>query len=85
MAFKKDLKVSEARIIVLLSQIGDLCRYTGAIAAKLNMDYNYAIHILAGMIENKWITKKAGTVKIHYFLTRSAPLTKAKRLLEVEE
>ncbi len=81
MAIKQELKTSEARILVLLNQVDDKCRYTGAIAAKLDMDYSYTIHILNVMNDKGWLSTKSVGIKMHHFLTKKAPLNAAKKLL----
>ena len=85
MANKQDLKVSEARIIIYLSQVDNQHRYIGAISAKLDIDYSYTIHLLAGMVAKKWLRFESTAIKSHYFLTQQAPTERAKKLLAVGE
>ena len=78
---KQTIKVSEARILVLLENVDENMRHISAIAHKLGIDYNYALHILAGMKEKKWVKVKSTGLKTLNYITKAAPLDKAKELL----
>jgi len=81
MANKQDIKKSEARILILISQVDERLRYTGAIAAKLDMDYSYTIHILEGMVTKKWIKRLTSGAKTFYEVNKASPMEAAKELL----
>lgn len=81
MANKQHLKASEARILILLSQIPENLKYTGAIAAKLDMDYCYTIRILKEMVEKGWLRTEQEALKVFHKLTMTSPTEAAKKLL----
>ena len=72
MAYKQEMKQSEARILNYLAN-ADLCiRYPRAISAKLDIDYNYLLSITAMMVMKDWIKKeKTMSNKTIYLLTRA--------------
>ena len=75
------LKKAEARILVLLSQIGEEYRTPRMIAAKLRMDYPYVLQILANLRAQSWVQIEKYGIKSYYFLTKKAPLKEAKENL----
>ena len=81
MTNKQSVKTSEARILIYLSQVSNGSRYAGIMSAKLNMDYGYCLSVLRGMFCRKWLRKEQYTQKTYYFLTKKAPLDKAKEML----
>lgn len=82
MAHKKEVKLSEARILVYLENVHSRWKFVGAIAAKIKTDYGYTLHILKEMHEKGWLTRDKQVTKSYYFLTKAAPLHKAKELLK---
>ena len=87
MAEKQDLKRSEARILVYLAVSKDSNCYPQTIAGKLDMDYNYLLHILQSMVCKGWIRRRPKSgwnncLRSYYHISRlKAPLNKAKKLL----
>ncbi len=75
------IKVSEARILVFLEKVKDDLRYADHIFAKLDITPSYCHHILNVMKEKKWLYCKQYSIKKHYFLTPTAPVKEAKKLL----
>ncbi len=81
MAIKQNLKISEARIIILLSQVPNELKHAGAISAKLDIDFSYTVKILAEMGVKGWLRKDLEGCKRFYFLTNKSPTEAAKKLL----
>jgi len=83
MALKKEIKTSEARILVLLSQVSDLNKYARAITSKLDIDYSYGLGILGRMVEKGWLKKIRSTKYAVYETTRIGKdlLSKAKKVI----
>lgn len=77
-----DMKKSEARIIVYLSQVSNNNKWVSIISAKLNIDYAYIIKILKLMKAKHWIRSDKQRIKTYYFLTKLAPLESAKLKLD---
>ena len=78
---KISLKESEARILILLSQVTNGNRNASFISAKLNIDYSHTLHLLKRLLVMRWIRMEQYAVKKYYFLTESAPLKEAKELI----
>lgn len=80
------MKLSEAKIIVYLSQVAQDFKYASSIAAKLNIDYIYTIRILNSMKARGLIHSSNAGNKVIYILTKLADIKEAKKLLikEVE-
>lgn len=76
------MKLSEAKILIFLSQVQNTDKYLGNISTKLKMDYAYCIRILKQMQANGWI-KPAVRVsgKSYYSLYSTAPIEQAKKVL----
>jgi len=91
MAKKKEMKVSEARILVYLSQVSNLKKSLEDISSKLSTDYIYTIRILKDMVGKNWLFKHKFGRKMFYDLRLNAPIEMARELLtgealdEVEE
>lgn len=75
------MKLSEARVLVLLENIPENIRYAGFIAGKLDMDYQHLLMKLKAMQQKGWISRIPGKVKKFYSLTPEAPLNEAKEKL----
>ena len=72
MAYKQEMKQSEARILNYLANADVCLRYPRAISAKLDIDYNYLLSITAMMVMKDWIRKeKTMSNKTIYLLTRA--------------
>lgn len=72
MANKQEMKVSEARIIIYLSQTKITEHYVGCISLKLNIDYGYTLRILAGMCLKEWLRRDKSLInpnRTYYHLT----------------
>ena len=78
---KLPIKDSEARIIVYLSVVHPTRKHLSAIAHKLNMDYSYALRIVASMYFKRWLTKHKYRRHVFYDLTDETPLELAKNSL----
>jgi DNA-binding MarR family transcriptional regulator len=76
---KKDIKQSEARILVYLSVVHFTRRHVSAIANKLEMDYTYALRMLSAMIAKGWLRKHKHHRFMYYDLTATSPLELAKK------
>lgn len=85
MAYKKEIKDSEARILIFLSQVPKLAKSLNNISMKLNIDYNYCIKILDGMKLKGWVFKHKFSKFMFYDLTSKAPIEKAARTLSLQE
>jgi len=81
MAIKKPLKINEARVLVFLSQTDDNNKFAGSVAAKLDIDYGYTLHLMKAMAAKKWLKPESYPIKTYYFITKTAPLEEAKQLL----
>lgn len=77
MAKKKEIKQSEARILLYLSQVPNVRKSLTIISTKLDIDYAYCNKILASMIIKGWVFKHRYNHKVFYDLTANAPLDKA--------
>ena len=89
MANKQEMKKSEARILLFLSQTDMTLHYLGKISVKLEIDYGYTIRILAEMVEKDWLRRDKGLAnpqKTFYHLTKDglAMLQMAKTLLTIQ-
>lgn len=71
---KKDIKNSEARILVYLKNVHVSRAYVTSIAAKLDLDYSYAMRILQAMVGKGWLRKQKSRRFMFYMLTAQAPL-----------
>lgn len=75
MAHKKDMKISEARIIMYLMNVDTPYRYCSMISFKLKMEYGYTIRILKGMLFKDWVTAITSFGKIYYKIKGDAEIT----------
>ena len=82
MANKQEITKTEARILVFLTNVKNGYRFAGVMASKLQVDYGYILRILAQMRMKKWLRVEHYALKKYYFLTRKAPIKKAKELLK---
>lgn len=78
---KREMKLSEARVLVFLSQVPKRYRYAGIAAAKLNIDYTYLRRILTGMTFRQWVKEIRGTEKFFYEVMSPDRLEMAKSML----
>ena len=81
MANKQELKQSEARILIFLSQVNSQDKNTRTISSKLCMDYAYTIQRLAEMTDKGWLSRFNDGRQTMHSLTRHAPMKKAKEVL----
>jgi len=81
MAVKSDIKQSEARILVYLSQVSNLNKDVSSISSKLQIDYGYTLRILEGMRYKKWVFKHKLGRKMFYDLELNSPVDRAKSAL----
>lgn len=77
MALKKELKMSEARIIIFLKNADLTNRFARQMMSKLMIDYGYLLRILQGMTEKNWLKKTVNHNKVFYELTEEAPYNDA--------
>ena len=75
------LKISEARILVLLKNLEVRLRFARFISKKLDMDYAYTLEILDKMVYKGWIQKDKQITKFYYHILKAAPLEEATRRL----
>lgn len=75
---RKEIKESEARVLVYLSVVDKTRTYVSAMSAKLNYDESYLMRILRGMTLKGWLTKHQFKRHVFYQLTKTAPLELAK-------
>lgn len=61
------MKRSEARILVLITQLPKPHRYATYISAKLGYEYSYVTRLLKGMVIKNWIRKARSQVKLKKF------------------
>ena len=78
---KKEVKESEAKILIYLSVVHPTRRYVTAIANKLLIDYSYIMRILQGMTAKGWLRKHQYRRKMFYSITEFAPLETAKNVV----
>ena len=57
MANKQEMKVSEARIILLINQTHIRDHFIAYISTKLEIDYSYTIRILSLMNDKGWLKR----------------------------
>jgi DNA-binding MarR family transcriptional regulator len=79
--YKQDLKVSEARVLVFLSQVDARHKFARQISNKLDMDYAYLLARLKVMSNRDWVQPIKRDRKVFYEL-KFPPLDKAIELLE---
>jgi len=63
MATKQELKVSEARILIYLSQALPQARYLMGISFKLEIDYNYLSRIMQGLRSRGLVRRASSLIK----------------------
>ncbi len=85
MALKKEIKGSEARILVYLSLVSKPMKSVELISQKLEIDYIYTIRILKEMVLKGWLFKHKLSRNMFYDLTRDAPVSKARDSLSSDE
>ena len=81
MALKKEIKVTEARILVYLSQVSNNNKSLDMISAKLGIDYSYCIRTLKVMVIKGWVFKHRFQKFMYYDLTGLAPTVAARESL----
>lgn len=81
MAKKKEIKTSEARILIYLSQVQNIYKNVANISRKLDIDYVYCSRILKGMKEKGWLQEIRKENKTFYEIRRKEMLEKAKQEL----
>jgi len=81
MVNRREIKDSEARIIIYLNTVHKSRKYVTAISAKLNIDYSYLMRVLNVMLIKNWVTKFRSRKKVYYELTQQAPIEQAQALL----
>lgn len=74
----REMKLSEARILVFLDNFNKEQRFASLISSKLDIDYCYTMQILKKMEAKRWVASKQFAVKRYYFLTDVTPLKQAK-------
>lgn len=79
------MKQSEARILTYLKSADTVHKFARQIATKLNMDYNYILRVILGMVNKEWITSVRRSNKIFYHLTEDAPIEEASSLLSEDK
>lgn len=84
MAIKKEIKLSEARILVFLSNAEPRFWFAQMISVKLNMDYGYLRHQLAAMVNKEWVVANRRQSRVYYSNTKNAPLEQAKEVITQE-
>ena len=57
MAKKKAIKLSEARILIFLTNTAGPNKHVGHISSKLGIDYSYCLLIIKQMLDKHWIKK----------------------------
>lgn len=77
---KKDIKESEARIIIYLSVVHPTRKNVTAISNKLGIDYSYVMRILQSMTAKGWLQKHQTGRHMFYDLTNETPLESAKKV-----
>ena len=86
MASKQELKVSEARILLYLSQVNNTSKNVANISTKLSIGYSYLSNLLRDMVSKRWVFKHSLQTKMFYDLTvdGKALLKKARRVVADE-
>jgi len=84
MSHTREIKDSEARILIFLSQVRGEFKSVDMISAKLNIDYSYTIRILKSMVIKGWLFKHPYDNFMFYDLSHFAPVEKAKQVLSTE-
>ncbi len=75
------MKHSEAKILIYLSEVHSMYKWTRAISFKLSMDYGYLTRILADMQDKGWVKAVRRENKKFYELLKAANLKRAKKIL----
>jgi len=73
MAKKREIKRSEARILIFLLNADTPFKYGRMIAHKLRIDYGYLNGILAGLRLKGWVGKTKVDNKVFYNVLEKAP------------
>jgi len=81
---KQPVKLSEAKILIYLSEVANPFKYKTMISVKLDIDYIYLNRIMSQMEAKHWIKKMKSDIKnrVFYELTMGAPLRLAKQIME---
>lgn len=77
---KKEIKESEARILVYLSIVDNTRKHVRAISHKLGIGYSYLLGVLQDMTAKGWLIKHPYRRHMFYDLTDKAPLESAVKL-----
>lgn len=78
MAKKQELKLSEARVLILLDGANEQVKYTQGISTKLDIGYNYLLQIIDGLLKKGWVRKYHMKRKTFWSLS-----TKGKDMVEL--
>lgn len=81
MTEKKEIKQSEAKIMVYLSVVHPTRKHVTAIANKLEIDYSYVLRVLQSMVAKGWLRKHQYRRHMFYDLTQNTPIEQAKNSL----
>lgn len=61
------MKPSEARILILLSQVDNQNRYPSYLATKLQLEYSYTTRLLRSMVLKGWLKQAISMVPVKKF------------------
>lgn len=84
-AKKQIIKISEAKILIYLSQVDNDKKFASYIANKLIIDYGYLLRLLHGMEFKGWIKKHVSDTKVFYSITGAAPIDLAKNVFYMNQ
>lgn len=79
------MKLSEAKIIIFISQAEKHLRFSRFISSSLSIDYGYLLKQLANMTQKGWLTKYAISNRCYYSVNQHTPLDIARKLLADEK
>jgi len=79
---KQEMKLSEARILVYLSQVDKPFKFARMISTKLEIGYNYTLEILKSMIEKGWLSVELDCTKKYYSVKQISLIIIAKELIK---
>ena len=81
---RKPIKLSEARIIIYISQVPNPLKYAQNISQRLDIDYRYCLIILNMMVAKGWLKEERSLIdhrKKYYQIADNALVEKAKKAI----
>lgn len=76
------MKPTEARILIFIQNCNPNFNFGKQIAYKLKIDYGHCMRLLSDMRQRRWISAYKEEQRVHYELSKTAPIDKALALLK---